>query len=80
MINVQILSRYSYLTNWIVFTQNQFLSKSVPFCVEKVSCSCSTHHLHQNSPERRKTSGINMYCGGIELMELLFTLNQLTLI
>lgn len=53
MLIVQSLS--SFLTKWIMFPQDQFVSESVPFGVKTVSGSCSTHHLHQDSPQRRKT-------------------------
>lgn len=47
---LKLKSAQLFLTKWIIFAQNQFLSETVPLGIEAVSRPCSTHHLHQNSP------------------------------
>lgn len=42
----------SYLTKWIMFAQHQFISETVPLCVEEVACPCRAQHLHKDCPER----------------------------
>lgn len=49
-VTLNLQSMKSYLTKGIMFAQHQFVSETVPLCVEEVACPCSTHHLHQDGP------------------------------
>lgn len=37
-----------------MFAQHQFLSETVPLCVEEVACPCSAHHLHKDGPGEKE--------------------------
>lgn len=52
--SVHVAAALTLLTERIVFAQHQFVSLTVPLCVEEVARPCSAHHLHQDGPGGRQ--------------------------